>query len=57
MSDTEARTTGTVECQDCPETHVAEFHHVAGYDRRVRVFSVVCGDFVEMYTEDVVRFD
>lgn len=49
--------TGTVLCQDCEETHVAEFHHVAEYDSSVRVFAVVCGPYVEMYTEDIVRFD
>lgn len=48
--------TGTVECRDCPEVHIAEFHHLAA-DGTTRVFAVVCDWLIEMYTEEVVTLD
>lgn len=46
---------GTVQCQDCPETHPAEYSHNSDHGGH-RVFAVVCGDFVEYYTEEAVTF-
>lgn len=46
---------GTVQCQECPETHVAEFSHISQYGGH-RVFAVVCGDVVDYYTDEAVTF-
>jgi hypothetical protein len=49
--------TGIVECQTegCGQTHQADFSHISDHSGR-RVFAVVCGDLVDYYTDDVVRF-
>lgn len=49
-----------VDCQDCPPVngkavvHAAEPSHRSQWGDR-QVFAVVCGEFVEHYTDEVVR--
>lgn len=43
-----------VDCHDCPETHEAEYSHQDRYRPHVKVYAVVCGEFIEHYTDEVV---
>jgi hypothetical protein len=43
-----------VDCQDCGQVHAAEPSHVSPHSGR-QVFAVVCGEYVEHYTDEVVR--
>lgn len=43
-----------VDCHDCPETHPAEPAHRSQHGD-LQVYAVVCGQYVEYYTEEVVR--
>lgn len=53
---TRGQVVGTVECQDCGQRHVAEYHHEGRFNEGP-VFAVVCGPYIEMYTSEVVNFD
>jgi hypothetical protein len=57
----EIKEVGTVECQECGLSHVAEFHHVSPYGGH-GVYAVICTTdntewLTDWYTQDVVRFD
>lgn len=44
---------GLVDCHDCPETHRAEYAGVNAYGQHI--YNVVCGEYIERYTDEVVR--
>jgi hypothetical protein len=51
---THTTTTGTVTCDECGETHVAEYSHEGLFDQGA-VYAVVCGEFTDYYTAEVVQ--
>lgn len=43
-----------VTCHDCGQVHPAEPHHQGRFGEG-QVYAVVCGEFIEFYTQEVVR--
>lgn len=44
---------GVVTCDECGETHVAEYSHEGQFGEGA-IFAVVCGEFTDYYTTERV---
>lgn len=53
MDTTSTPANGTVTCDECGATHIAEYSHEGQFGEGA-IFAVVCGEFTDYYTDERV---